>query len=152
MNKNDPNTYYFNQQSYDSSSDIFPPGRGYMHKHGNEIECNLEGKYVTMVSYMSEEAGNDYQFSICSVGLFGYPQIYYVRDEPLPATLEVFQGDFPTRLIVPNIYAENGAYSVMDINLRQAEEDSLSFVSIEELVGETAVTIAASQLIVEADY
>ena len=73
MNKNDPNTYYFNQQSYDSSSDIFPPGRGYMHKHGNEIECNLEGKYVTMVSYMSEEAGNDYQFSICSVGLFGYP-------------------------------------------------------------------------------
>ena len=53
---------------------------------------------------------------------------------------------------MPNIYAENGAYSVMDINLRQAEEDPLSFVSIEELVGETAVTIAASQLIAEADY
>ena len=40
----------------------------------------------------------------------------------------------------------------MEIHLRQAEEDPLSFVSIEELVGETVVTIATSQIINEADY
>ena len=40
----------------------------------------------------------------------------------------------------------------MEINLRQAEEDPLFFVSIEELAGETAVTIATSQLIANTDY
>ena len=74
MNKDDYDTYYFNYQSWDGNEDPFGLGRGYVHKHGNEIECNLTGKYVTMVSDMSEEAGNDYIFSICSVGLFGYPE------------------------------------------------------------------------------
>ena len=73
MNKDDADTYYYNQQSDWSNNNIFVPGRGYMHRHGNEIECNLEGRYVTMVSDMSEEAGSNYQFSICSVGIFGYP-------------------------------------------------------------------------------
>ena len=69
MNKDDDDTYYYNGNS--SSKDIFPPGPGYVHKNGNEIECNLVGKYVTMVSDMSEEVGNKYQFSICSLGIFG---------------------------------------------------------------------------------
>ena len=89
-----------------------------------------------MVSDMSEEAGNDYIFSICSVGLFGYPeaggaQDVFVRDETLPATVEIYQGDFPTRLVVPNIYPEVSNNEEMDINIRQADDNQISFVSIE---------------------
>ena len=73
MNKDDPNTYYYNKQSDDANKDPFLRGEGFVHKNGNEIECNLIGKYVTMVSDMSEEAGNSYDISICSVGIFGYP-------------------------------------------------------------------------------
>ena len=74
MNKDEADTFYFNQQSYDDNKDVFSQGRGFVHKHGNEIECSLTGKYATMVSDMSEEASNNYIFSICSVGLFGYPE------------------------------------------------------------------------------
>ena len=58
MNRDAQDTYYLNPQTYDNDKDIFLKGRGYVHKHGNEIECNLTGKYVTMVSDMSEEADN----------------------------------------------------------------------------------------------
>ena len=157
MNKDDDNTYYLNQQTYDSNNSIFHPGRGYVHKHGNEIECNLTGKYVTMVSDMSEEASNNYIFSICSVGLFGYPeaggaQDVFVRDETLPATVEIYQGDFPTRLVVPNIYPEVSNNEEMDINIRQADDNQISFVSIEQRVGYTVLKITASELTTAADY
>ena len=72
MKKDDASTYYLDPYSYDNfSANQFFRARGYVHKGGNEIECNLTGKYVFMVSNMSEEAGNGYGFSICSVGIFG---------------------------------------------------------------------------------
>ena len=88
----------------------------------------MTGKYVTMVSDMSEEIGNDYEFSICSVGIFGY---VFVRDAPLPATVEIYQGDFPTRFVVPNIYPGVSSDEEMDIDIRQADDNQISFVSIE---------------------
>ena len=59
-----------------------------VHKGGNEIDCNLSGKYITMVSDMT---GADWSSStgeahLCSLGIFGTP---YVRDEPLPTIIEV---------------------------------------------------------------
>ena len=76
----------------------------------------------------------------------------YMRDESLPSTIQVFQGDFPTTFVVPNIYPAVSLDSEMDIDLRQADGGQLSFVATEELVGETIVTISASQLIAQADY
>ena len=100
-----------------------------MHKGGIEIECNLSGRYVTMTADMSEEIGNGYRFSICSLGVFGTP---YVRDEPLPATIEIFYGDFPTTFAVQNIHPEPGTSRALDVNLRQADANQLPFVEIAE--------------------
>ena len=116
MNKDDATTYYFSQQvNEDVDNDIFDQGPGKVHKNGNEIECNLTGKYVTMVSDMSEEAGNGYIFSICSVGIFGSS---YYRDEPLTDIIEVFEGGFPTTFAVPNVQPSPDPGDIIDINLR----------------------------------
>ena len=59
------------------------------HKSGNEIDCNLSGKYITMVSDMSSVDWtiiHKLEAHICSLGIFGTP---YVRDEPLSPTIEV---------------------------------------------------------------
>ena len=102
-----------------------------------------------MTADMSEEIGNGYSFDICSLGIFG---ISYVRDEILPEAIEIFYGDFPTTFAVPNLYPKPSTGSAVDINLRQAGADQLSFVQMEELDGETMVTIDASELTNEANY
>ena len=73
MNRDADETYYFDERAKSQipNQDPFGKGIGYVHKSGNETECNLSGLYVTMVADMSEEIGNDYDFSICSVGIFG---------------------------------------------------------------------------------
>ena len=54
--------------------------------YGKEIWCNLEGRYMHIVADLSHLAGQGYSMELCSVGIMG---TQYVRDEPLPATLEI---------------------------------------------------------------
>ena len=56
--------------------------------YGIEVWCNLEGQYVHIVADLSHLSGS-YTMSLCSVGIMGAS---LVRDEPLPASIEIFQG------------------------------------------------------------
>ena len=102
-----------------------------------------------MTADMSEEIGNGYSFSVCSLGLFG---IAYSRDEPVPTAIELFYGDFPFTFVVQNVYPLPSTGNALDVNLRQAEANQLSFVQVKELGGETMVTIDASKLTDQANY
>ena len=51
-----------------------------------------------------------------------------------------------------NVYASPSTDDALDISLRQAEANQLSFVQLEELDGETMVTIDASKLTSQANY
>ena len=68
-----------------------------------------------MTADMSEEIGNEYSFSICSLGLFG---IAYTRDEPPPTVIELFIGDFPFTFAVQNVYPLPSTSKAIDVNLR----------------------------------
>ena len=60
-------------------------GRGYHWPYGAEHWCNLEGQYLHIVSDMSHYEDQNYETSICSLGVIG---TRYVRDgEPLPASI-----------------------------------------------------------------
>ena len=54
--------------------------------YGHEAWCNLEGRYTHIVADLSHLAGQGYSMELCSVGIMG---TQYVRDETLPATLEI---------------------------------------------------------------
>ena len=59
--------------------------------YGKEVWCNLEGQYVHIVADLSHltPTYGSYKMSLCSVGIMGAS---LVRDEPLPASIEIFQG------------------------------------------------------------
>ena len=59
--------------------------------YGIEVWCNLEGQYVHIVADLSHLSGS-YTMSLCSVGVMGTLGASWVRDEPLPASIEIFQG------------------------------------------------------------
>ena len=54
--------------------------------YGIEVWCNKPGRYVHIVADLAHLIG-DYTMSLCSVGIMGAS---YVRDEPLPESVEVF--------------------------------------------------------------
>ena len=56
--------------------------------YGIEVWCNLEGQYVHIVADLSH-LGGSYTMSLCSVGIMGAS---FVRDEPLPESIEIYQG------------------------------------------------------------
>ena len=56
--------------------------------YGIEVWCNLEGQYVHIVADLSHLSGS-YTMSLCSVGIMGAS---FVRDQPLPASIEIIQG------------------------------------------------------------
>ena len=60
----------------------------YVWTYGIEVWCNLEGQYVHIVSDLSHLMP-PYKMSLCSVGVMGAS---LVRDEPLPASIEILQG------------------------------------------------------------
>ena len=73
------------------------------------------------------------------MGVFG---TRYIRDDPLPASIELAKGTTQT-LTVPHIYSQYTIGTTLAINLRQGSE-TLSFVSFEEQNSETIVTIDAT--------
>ena len=54
--------------------------------YGNEVWCNLEGRFMHIVADLSHLEGQSYSMLLCSVGVMG---TQYVRDQTLPETLEV---------------------------------------------------------------
>ena len=59
--------------------------------YGTEAWCNLEGQYVHIVAELSHLMPTypSYTMSLCSVGIMGAS---FVRNEPLAASVEIFQG------------------------------------------------------------
>ena len=109
---------------------------------------------------MQEEKSNGYEFSICSLGVFGCsPECCdsgcvmappfgssggeaYHREQVLSATLEVLQGGFPESFIVEHVYPDANPPSNFEPNLRQKAGEELDFVHLQELNdGKTLVTI-----------
>ena len=66
--------------------------------------------------------------TLCSVGIMG---TQYVRDEILPEVLEVAR-ESPTTLRIRNIYSSMPIGNHLDINMRQASGNELSFVTLSE--------------------
>ena len=96
-------------------------------KYGVEEWCNMEGRYVFIVADLSHVV-TPYTMSVCTIAIFGSG---YRREEPLPVSLELGQDDNMT-LTVPHIETEYDTGLVHEINLRQAEGQTLDFISIEE--------------------
>ena len=140
MNKDAQDTYYKDERiTCPSGQDIFDKGCGWVHRNGGEIECNREGRYAHLVADMSEEVGNGYEFSICSLGLMGF---VYARDAPaLRSEIEFVQGDLPFAEAVAHISYSDltpADSSSISIKLRQKSDAEVSFVTLEELnAGET---------------
>ena len=76
-----------------------------------------------------------YEMSICSYGLMG---TYFVRDEVLPATLEVYQGETST-MTIPHIYSGIEIGTIMLIDLRHETGAEIPFVTFENETGSTKV-------------
>ena len=95
--------------------------------YGKEVWCNLEGRYMHIIADLSHLAGQGYSMELCSVGIMG---TQYVRDEPLPVTLEISE-EFTT-LAIPNIYSALPIGNQLDINLRQASGNELPYISLIE--------------------
>ena len=66
----------------------------------------------------------------------------YIREQAVPATLEVLQGGFPESFYVEHVYPDANPPSSFVPNLRQKPGEELDFVHLQELnSGETLVTI-----------
>ena len=104
--------------------------------YGIEVWCNLEGQYVHIVADLSHLIGS-YTMSLCSVGIMGAS---LVRDEPLPTSIEIFQGQSMS-VGVPHFFDEFTGIQEYTINLRQVTSSELAFVTISEEDGQSIVHI-----------
>ena len=85
-------------------------------KHGKEVWCNLEGRYMHIIADLNHLAGDAYVMELCSVGIMG---TQYVRDQTLPETLDI-QKDGPTSLTISHIYSKIAIGNLLNINVRQS--------------------------------
>ena len=99
-----------------------------MWNYGAEIWCNLEGQYTTIVADLTDLSGQDYEMSICNLGVMG---TQYARGHSIPSNISVGQAE--TQVIaVENITSKFTIGNVLDINLRQKAGTELLWVSIEQ--------------------
>ena len=139
----DPGSYVYDALAFDRNEDAFGQGRGMVWRFGEEVWCNLEGRYVHLVADLSHLADpSQIDMSICTLGVFGTK---YVRDgDPLPSSIELASGSTAVNLDITHIYSELTIGTELAINLRQASQ--LSFVTLVELDGRTQVVIDPSSL------
>ena len=93
---------------------------------GKEIWCNLEGRYMHIVADLNHLAGSAYSMELCSVGIMG---TRYVRDYPVPETIEILRDSQSTKAI--NIHHITSAIPIgntLQINMRQRSGSELDFV------------------------
>ena len=115
---------------------------GTLWNFGKEIWCNLEGQYTHIVSDMSHLSGQDYQSTICQLGIFG---TRYSRQTQVPATLSIEYGTTLT-LLVEKIQSELAIGNTLDIRLRQNSKGSHSWVYFTEQSTSTVVTLAPIEI------
>ena len=97
-------------------------GRGMIWPFGGEYWCNLEGKYLHIVSDMSAFAGQEYETSICTLGVMG---TRYVRDgTPLPAQIDIVAGQ-SWSFSLSHIYSELEIGTTLAIKLREKTQSEL---------------------------
>lgn len=58
-------------------------------RYGFEAWCNLEGQYLHIVANLTDLAGQDYEMSICSIGIMGTE---YDRGNTLPKLAQANPG------------------------------------------------------------
>ena len=56
--------------------------------YGAEEWCNLEGQYVFIEANLEHLSGQQYEMTICSLGVMG---VEYIRDVQLPTYIELTQ-------------------------------------------------------------
>ena len=148
--------------SYDSNADghgftsSFGPGiPGYVWNYGKEVPCNLLGQYVHLVAYLDHliPTYGSYEMSICNYGIMG---TFFERDELLPVSIEVYQGEIAT-LTIPHITSGIEIGTKLAIDIRYANGAELPFVTFESGTSSTKVQINAEnvdlgdyQLVVES--
>ena len=84
--------------------------------YGKEVWCNLEGRYMHIVADFTHLIGTNFNVNLCSVGIMG---TQYIRADPLPETLEIYNNVLTT-LSIPNIYSspQLAIGNILDIKLR----------------------------------
>ena len=103
---------------------------------GAEHWCNLEGAYIHIVSDMSHLAGEDYETSICSLGVIG---TRYVRDgESLPSEITLVVGD-SWSFSLEHIYSEITIGTTLQIAVR--EKNGSNLISLNERESATDLSI-----------
>ena len=120
MKVDDPNSY-----SYGEYEDWMSSGPENMWNYGAEIWCNMEGQYTTIAADLSILSGS-YNMPICSLGVMGTE---YVRNSEIPSSLELGKDETKT-LDVEKIYSVHTIGNELDIILRQAAKEELSWVAI----------------------
>ena len=116
-------------------------GRGMIWPFGGEHWCNKEGTYLHIVSDLSHMADQDYEMSICSLGVIG---TRYVRDgQPLPAEITLFNGE-RWLFSLPHIYSDIEIGTVLAIDVR--ESTNTDILTITNGVSATDLLIDATGL------
>ena len=120
---------------------------------GAEHWCNLEGTYLHIVSDMSHLAGQKYETSICSLGVFG---TRYVRvGEPLPAEIDIV-ADETFSFSLAHIYSEIEIGTKLEIAVREktksnvvtiVNNDSSAYITIDT----TRVAASDARFVVELE-
>ena len=103
---------------------------------GEEIWCNRQGRYTTLVAnYQSESA--PYSMGICSVGIFG---TQYARSVAAPDRVTVaYEGVH--EFSIAKITATFEIGNVLDIRLRKVDSQSLSWVTFIEQAGSHTIKL-----------
>ena len=108
---------------------------------GGEHWCNLEGTYLHIVFDLSHMADQNYEMSICSLGVIG---TRYVRDgQPLPAEITLIIGD-SWNFSLPHIYSDIEIGTVLAIDVR--ESTNTDILTITNGVSATDLLIDATGL------
>ena len=88
----DPKSYVEQNWAKRYDKDPYAQGDGKIWPFGAEHWCNLEGKFLHIVSDMSPYADEEYETSICTLAVMG---TRYKRDygQSLPAEIDIITGE-----------------------------------------------------------
>ena len=101
--------------------------------HGFTVWCNMLGEYTFAVArhVPSRRVG------VCNLAVLGTA---YIRDEPLPDTVELSVGD-TFELTVPHVYAEDTIGNTIAIDLRLSATSEFTDVTFANGAISTVITI-----------
>ena len=115
-------------------------------RHGDEVWCNLEGQFLSLVSdYSSLKEYDSYGHAMCALGVFG---TVYVREKYLDTRIQLKSGQTKT-ITVDKIRSQYEIGNELDIKLRtlenlgwvKAEENRVTFTPTAANMGLTVVSL-----------